>query len=253
MATPERRPHRSPVDGDPAPVVGARRPGRPRRPAVEAAVLDAAAQLLGEVGARGTTIDAIARRSGCSKTTIYRRWPTRDAILLEVLRGAAQGRPDDILRVIELERELGSTVHAAARRGAAVFSATLMRAVLPLIARELLADTPIGEGFRREVFRPIRAAANDRLRGAVDRGEVSDDVDGDLVFDAIYGAMLYRSLVGAPIDEGVAERLGDLVMGGAAGPSYRPRRDGPAGGEDQPGSRAEGSTGSPQRRSRAAR
>jgi AcrR family transcriptional regulator len=198
-----------------------RRRGRPRDPTSEAAIVRATIDLLTEVGVDGTTTNAIAERSGSSKSTIYRRWSTRDALILDALRLAAGGRPDDIRSVIDLERDLGSTLQAAAQRGAQIFDSKILRAVLPTLARELLAGTAVGEQFRKDVFVPIRAAAKSRLLEAVKREEISPAVDPDLVFDLIYGGLLYRVLVGEPVTEVVARSLADLVMSGAAGRRYR--------------------------------
>jgi AcrR family transcriptional regulator len=189
-------------------------------PATDTSILDATIALLTEVGIGGTTTNAIVERSGCSKATIYRRWPTRTALILDALRTVFRGQPQDVRTVVEHEREVG-TVHAAAQRGALIFDSPLMRAVFPTIARELLGGSPIGEQFRLDVFVPIRTAAKARLLEAVDRGEISSTVDHDLVFDAIYGALLYRVLVGEPVDETVARELADLVIEGAAGPMRR--------------------------------
>jgi len=197
--------------------------GRPRQPATDAAILEATVDLLTEVGIGGTTTNAIVERSGCSKATIYRRWPTRDALILDALRTAVQGRPADIEVVVDLERELGSTVHAAARRGAAVFDSQIVRAVFPTIIKELLAGSEIGEQFRTDVFVPIRAAAKARLLEAMERGEIDPTVDRDLLFDLIYGGLMYRVFVGETVDEAAVEALSDLVMSGAAGPRYRNR------------------------------
>ena len=197
--------------------------GRPRQPATDAAILGATIDLLTEVGIGGTTTNAIVDRSGCSKATIYRRWPTRDALILDALRTAVQGRPADIEVVVDLERELGSTVHAAARRGAAVFDSQIVRAVFPTIVKELLAGSEIGEQFRTDVFVPIRVAAKARMLEAMERGEIDPSVDRDLVFDLIYGALMYRVFVGETVDEAAVEALSDLVMSGAAGPRYRTR------------------------------
>ena len=197
--------------------------GRPRQPSTDAAILGATIELLTDVGIRGTTTNAIVDRSGGSKATIYRRWPTRDALILDALRTAMQGRPADIDAVVGLEHELGSTVHAAARRGAAVFDSQIVRAVFPTIATELLTGSVIGEQFRINVFVPIRVAAKARLVEAIERGEIDPTVDGDLVFDLIYGGLMYRVLVGESVDHGTVDALADLVMSGSAGPRYRNR------------------------------
>ena len=223
MALPRERQAGSAREGDPAPSTQRRPRGRPRTDSIDRAVLDATTQLLHEVGARGTTIAAIAARSGCSKASIYRRWPSRDSIVLDALRIATQGTPDDIELVIGLEQRLGSTVHAAAHRGASAYSSPMLQAVLPVIVRELLAGTSLGERFLAEIFQPIRHDAAQRLEGAIERGEVAGHVDRDLLFDLVYGAMLYRALIGEPLDEAVARKVGDLVMHGAAGAGYRDR------------------------------
>jgi AcrR family transcriptional regulator len=194
--------------------------GRPRLPATDEAILQATIDLLTEVGIKGTTTNAIVERSGCSKATIYRRWPTRDALILDALRTVFQGRPGDIRAVVEHERELGSTVHAAAHRGAKTFDSGIFRAVFPTMARELLSGGSIGRQFRADVFVPIRAAARARLLEAVDREEIAGTVDADLVFDLIYGGLLYRVLLGEPVDDEVARALADLVLSGAAGRRY---------------------------------
>jgi AcrR family transcriptional regulator len=199
--------------------------GRPRRPGTHAAILRATIDLLTEVGVDGTTTNAIADRSGCSKSTIYRRWPTRDALILDALRFAVQGRPGDIRQAIGLEREMSSTLHGSAQRGAQIFDSPIFRAVFPTIARELLAGSDVGEQFRANVFVPIRVAAKARLQEAMEREEIAPGVDPDLVFDLVYGGLLYRELVGAPVDGVVATALADLVMEGAAGRRY-PKRGG---------------------------
>lgn len=199
-----------------------RRRGRPRRPTTDSAILRATIDLLTEVGVDGTTTNAIAERSGCSKGTIYRRWPSRDQLILDALRTAVQGRPDDIRSVVQHVQTPGSPVHVAAQRGAKIFETTIFREVFPTIARELLSGGAIGRQFRADVFQPIRAASIVRLREAMDRGEIDANVDPDLVYDLIYGGLLYRTLLGDPLDETVAKALADTVMKGAGPRAERP-------------------------------
>ena len=172
--------------------------------------------LLTEVGVAGTTTDAIVARSGRSKATIYRRWPTRNALILDALRIAFATRPGDIRETIESERRLGSTIRAAARRGARVFDSGLFRETFPTISAELLRGGPIGRRFQAEVFQPVRTAAKARLAEAATREELDPSVDLDLVFDLVYGALLYRALMGEPMDAAAADALAELVLAGAA-------------------------------------
>ena len=62
------------------------RPGRRRDPEVDEAILDAALELFAEDGFRGVTIEGVAARAGVGKATIYRRYPTREALLVDAVR-----------------------------------------------------------------------------------------------------------------------------------------------------------------------
>jgi AcrR family transcriptional regulator len=171
---------------------------------------------LSEGGHRAATVDAIARRSGCAKTTIYRRWPSRDALVLDAFRVAVRGTDEHVAEVAAHGRELGSTVRGSARNILQLVRSPVFRATFPTIARELLADTPLGDRFRAEVFGPIRAIVRQGIRAEIERGEIRSDIDIDLVLDLVNGAMLYRALVGELTDERVADAVADLVLGGAA-------------------------------------
>jgi len=61
--------------------------GAVRNPESQKAILDAARQLLVEEGVAGFSIEAVARRAQAGKPTIYRWWPTKGALLLEVYIG----------------------------------------------------------------------------------------------------------------------------------------------------------------------
>jgi len=208
---PDRHPDQAPVTLAPT-----RGRGRPRHPATDAAIIDATIQLLTEVGVAGTTTDAIVARSGRSKTTIYRRWPSRNALILDAIRTVLTAQPGDVRDAIETERRTGSTIRAAARRGARVFDTPLFRETFPTICAELLGRGPIGRRFQLEVFQPARAAASERLSEAATREELDPSVDPSLVFDLVYGGLLYRVLMGQPVDAETADALANLILSGAA-------------------------------------
>ena len=196
-----------------------RRAGRPRPPATDQSILRATLELLSEGGAEAATIDAIARRSGSAKTTIYRRWPSREALILDAMRAAVRGSAEQVEEARELHRPLGSTIRGSARNFVTLVQSPVFRAAFPTIAHELLGETELGEAFRADVFRPIRARVKELLREEVDRGELRPDVDTDLVLDLVNGALLYRALVGGQLDEAVADALAEIVLAGARRPA----------------------------------
>jgi AcrR family transcriptional regulator len=55
--------------------------GRPRNPEIDEVVLQTTRDLLGEAGYAGTTVQEISRRSGIHPPAIYRRWPSRRALI----------------------------------------------------------------------------------------------------------------------------------------------------------------------------
>ena len=94
--------------------------GRPRSLSARRAILDAALALVVKGGYSAATIEAIAAYSGVAKTTIYRWWPNRPALVVELLMelaGAAAPPPpvgDDPMA--ELKTELRLVAQAAEQR-----------------------------------------------------------------------------------------------------------------------------------------
>lgn len=192
------------------------RRGRPRQSATDRAILRATIELLTEGGMAVATVDAIAARSGSAKSTIYRRWPTRDALMVDALRGAVWGSQAHAAAVEAGDHSPGSPIRGSAHNLLALSQDKVFRAAFPIIARELLEDSPIGERFRAEVFRPIRALLRERLSEEVARGVIRSDVDLDLLLDLVNGAVLYRALVGESLTEGIADDIADLVLEAAS-------------------------------------
>jgi AcrR family transcriptional regulator len=193
-----------------------RRVGRPRPPETDQTILKATIALLTEGGPSAATLDAIARRSGSAKTTIYRRWPSREALILDAFRAAVRGTSEEVEATRDVGLALGSTVRGSARNIMDLVQNAVFRAAFPTIAHELLSETTLGNRFRADVFRPIRANLRARLQEEVGRGEIRSDIDLDLVLDLVNGALLYRALVGEPVNQSVADATAELILTGAA-------------------------------------
>jgi AcrR family transcriptional regulator len=173
----------------PAPKASRRR-GRPRSLETEAAILDTAYRLAATIGLNATTVDAIARESQVSKMTIYKWWPSRDALLIDAfLRQASvmvplpeQGDPLTILRnhaaayARALNEDFGKVQVAVIAEGMAKSGSGALFYERYLKARKGIGVKVIQRGQAEGIFRRAVAA-------------------GEL-YDRIYGTLFYQFLFG---------------------------------------------------------
>src|SRR5207244_4776384 len=110
--------------------------GRPRRGAIDAAIIRAAVDLMTEGGVDATTLTAVARRAGVARATVYLRWRTRSALVGAAGRAAVGGQ------VLPLTGEVENDVRVAAQWLQRVFELPSTSAMLPEIIRGVLATPP---------------------------------------------------------------------------------------------------------------
>ena len=187
-----------------APVRG---PGRPRSQASEAAILDATLLILAQEGYTGLTTDKIAAIARASKSPIYRRWPSKEHMVLAafdrtpVLNPRDTGRLiDDLLDIVmQLVRLIQGTP-----LGGALPALIAERAHNPHLAAAL--DPVIAR--RREPTRTI-------LRGAINRGDLPPNADLELATDMIWGPVMLRTIIlpGDVSPEGLRALLEAVVRG----------------------------------------
>jgi AcrR family transcriptional regulator len=185
--------------------------GRPRLASTDDRILGATLELLQSGGAGQVTIDAVAARSGAAKSTIYRRWPSLENLIVDALRLALRGRRDQVDEIREFDSLQGSPVRGAARQVLSLVREPLFQSSFPTMARILLGDRSIADRFRASVFAPLRTIRRDELLDMMANGAVRPDVDPDLVLDMINGAVLYRALMAEPLNEDVVDRIAEIV------------------------------------------
>ena len=157
------------------------------------AVLAAAEALLSECGYSSITIEQIAARAGASKATIYRWWPSKAAIFMEIysLLGNEFAQPGNTGTV---ENDLRTQLRAAFK----LFRETVAAMALAGFVAEAQSN-PETARLLREEFALFRRQANvDVLNRAIARGEVRADITPELVSEMISGAVYYSVLVGQP-------------------------------------------------------
>jgi AcrR family transcriptional regulator len=198
--------------------------GRPRSPEIHQEILTAAEQLLLEGGYAALSIEAVALRAGVAKTTVYRRWPSRLAIVSEVLSDANKRWPmpapqggsayDDL---IILYRNWVAGMSGAGR-------------VIPSLIAESIQNPKLAELLHAKFVRPRRALAIGIIESAVDRGELAKWTDAETAIDMFMGRMWYRLLVtGAAVRSDDGPRVVTLLLDGlrhAERSRATPRRQG---------------------------
>lgn len=184
------------------------RRGRPRSVEVDEKLLEATLELAGECGINGMSMDDVARRAGASKATIYRRWPSKEALVLDAMRHAMQ--PFDDVDTGTLRGDLDEYLLELADR----MSNGKSSDVLPHLIEVSVRDAALRESlddYIRYRRRPLTAI----LRRGRDRGELSADVDIDTLIDVLIGPFTYRRLLSrAPLDADFVRRLLAVVLPG---------------------------------------
>lgn len=190
----------------------AKQPGRPRCPLTHQNILKATRELVEEVGFDCLTIEGIAARAGVGKTTIYRRWPNKASIVLDAFFeniSPAAAFPDTGNVREDVRRHLKKLVKE--------FNGPLGCKISMLLANGQL-DEEMAEAFRVQWIKPRRDEARQVIQRGIKRGEIHQEIDPEVLVDALYGPIYFRLLAGhAPLTPSFAESLTELVMSGLDG------------------------------------
>src|SRR5260370_19907066 len=185
--------------------------GRPRDQEARNAILQAALSLVKEFGYRSLTIEKIARRAGAGKTTIYRWWPSKAAVVGEAFLSNIS--PEIAFPSVSAMSACES-IRRQMRAVALAFRSPhgdLLRALLA----EAQFDSELSHALVKTWVRPRRALAFAILKAGIASGELKSDIDVNVAIDALYGGLYYRFILPyAPLSPKYARALADTVMNG---------------------------------------
>lgn len=185
-----------------------RRVGRPRSPACDEAILDAALSLLGRDGFARMRMDAVAAEAGVSKATLYLRYRNKADVAtaaLARLRRSTEPAPTGDLRADLIARLAVVTDYAE------------MPSVVPLVGTCLSEErrTPeLLDLLRQRSVMPRRASLRAILKDAQGRGEVAPEATIEAAIDLIMGSFLARHLAGDGFSPEWPAQVVDLVLQG---------------------------------------
>jgi AcrR family transcriptional regulator len=163
-------------------------PGRPRSAASHQAILKAALELLSKVGFEAMSIEAIATRAGVGKTTIYRRYSSKD----ELVADAIESIREEVL--IPDTGNLWGDIDALIENAAQITLTPLGRQAGAMIISSASSNPGFAQIYWEKYLQPRRQSFAIVIERAKGRNEIPTDLDSGLVFDAMSGIMLYASI-----------------------------------------------------------
>jgi AcrR family transcriptional regulator len=190
--------------------------GRPRDAQRREAVLRATRDLLAESGYPALTIGGVAARAGVARTTVYRSWPSKAALVIEAVRELMDLGP--AADTGDWTRDLRATVLQTAR----ALSQSVAGQTIPALAADLVRDAELADEFRAQFAQPRKRAVIRLLQRGIAEGTVRADVDLDLVEDMLVAPIVHRLVItGAPVTQAMTLEMLDLVLAGIASPARR--------------------------------
>ncbi len=181
---------------------GASSGGRPRSIDATDAARRVALELAYEGGIANATIERIAQQSGVAKTTIYRRWPSANAVVMDAF--LAEISP--AVRYTE-KATIAATIRAAIRQIVKALEGPRGQLLRHLLAAAQ-ADDELQRAFWVNWMEPRRAQAKAVIARAQLRHELRSDIDVDVTLDMVFGSVFYRLMIPyARLDDAFANGL----------------------------------------------
>jgi AcrR family transcriptional regulator len=182
--------------------------GRPRDRHADAKILKATMCLLEQHGFRAVTLEGIAEEAGVARTTVYRRWPNKAAIVMDAFLTHVAPRiafPEHPVAVERLRLQMQLLARA-------------FRQEPGLLIRALIAEAQFDEELRAAVhdgwIAKRRASAKVIIEGAILAGELPNDTNADALLDALYGGLYYWLLIDHEVlTEAYVDSLFATVLG----------------------------------------
>lgn len=197
-------------------IVTRTKPGRPVDPSIRNAILEAALQLLAEEGYTRMSMDAVAKKAGVTKPTVYRRWKTKEKLAMaaieQLLGDEAPPRPHPAPSAL---RSILGTLQKTLFRpdGMPIIGAVMVE---QRHTRDLI------NHFRERVVKPRRMMLQEVLKHAEKRGDLCPKADIDAAVNMLIGSFYAHYLTDEKIPVTWARRIVDTVWKGIAATDGEP-------------------------------
>lgn len=188
--------------------------GRPRSPETHQAIIEATLELVARDGIQGTSIEAIAAQAGVGKTAIYRRWTTKEALVLDALNELQAQVP--IVNSGNIHKDLVSFLRDLFTQ---VETHPLLKGLILRVLGEAKERPEFLQALLDRFYTPRRQQWENLFAQAQQRGELRSDVDLGLAVSMIMGPAFFHLLTSqvkpsASAMRELPERLVDVVLHG---------------------------------------
>lgn len=178
------------------------------------AILDAALDLVVASGFDALSVEAIAKRAGVGKQTIYRWWPSKGAVLLDAF---TEHRVEDRASVSVLgaldSGDFARDVRRILRDTVRAFATPTWEAPYRAITVAIQSDPELHAQTFERLVGPSLDDVRTWLAQAQARGQVRSDLDLDVAVEMLLGPMFHRWLLGtAPLSDAYADTLADAMI-----------------------------------------
>lgn len=174
------------------------------------AVLEAARELVSEMGYAKISIEAIAARAGVGKQTIYRWWRSKGAVIFDAFLALSQvGDSITLPDTGDIEADLKLVMRATV----AEFADPAFEAPIRALNMEIINDPDLAAQYREKLAGPVDEAKKARLRSAQRAGQIAEDADLDLALELLYAPLFQRWLHrSGPLTPEYADALVELTL-----------------------------------------
>ena len=163
--------------------------GRPRSEKADRAIIDATLRMVGEHGVAGTTIEGVAAEAGVGKTTIYRRWPNKNDLILAAISDIVP--PGDPPDTGTMAGDMAALAATQQRR----LSGSRLSGIVPRVLAESMSDPKLHQDYVERVVEPFRAMLRLFIERGIERGELRADLEVEALVDLLHGIPIYRMLM----------------------------------------------------------
>lgn len=189
-------------------------PAPSRSETVRHAILEATRAELAQRGYDKFSIDRVASAAGVGKQTVYRRYPSKSALVADcILRGYLITPGIETPDSGDVRRDIAEWAHTFAELSNQPEAIAIALAGTAATAE----DGEIAARYHEQIVALTETALTDRLHAAEDAGQLKPGTPASTVVEAIVGALLYRVLTRQPLTPQFVDELMNVVFDGITG------------------------------------